>query len=318
MAKRRYYRSSKGYNAEVLVAKAVAYTANTTYAAFVADDGNEGQIGVFNAATGAAIDDNVALTEGTRFFIAQKRDGGTFKTTPILYDPNQIKKVAYVAPVKQISTIDFTGVVPAVDAETGAGSEIAIKIIETTPGHEPFPTWTYSVEAKPSETLVQALDRLVAKINDDADVNAKENGRIVSASRTNNVVTLTALYFGSSFRLATPGAAYPYATIATTTAVKIGSGYGEHVQDLENEGQIYEGVTTQYAIAGGTQGEWGAPTNFADPAGTYDIYQITPLNTEKSPTPVERHVHYHNVVVAVPTSGGPSLDVIFGFEEPAP
>jgi hypothetical protein len=49
-----YFKTTKGYNAEVIVAKQVAYTTDATYADFVAN-AVEGEIGVFNADSSASL-----------------------------------------------------------------------------------------------------------------------------------------------------------------------------------------------------------------------------------------------------------------------
>jgi hypothetical protein len=89
---------------EVIVGSAVAYTDDTTYEAFITNS-VEGEIGFFNADTKAVISGAIGAT--TRFFLALKRGGRIFKTTPSLGSEVKKTKVAYVAPVKQITDIGF-------------------------------------------------------------------------------------------------------------------------------------------------------------------------------------------------------------------
>jgi len=74
MVKTRYGKTTKGQNMEVFVAGECAYTAQTTYAAFVAaiDSLADGEIGVF---TDAGAIKTTALASGDKFFIAQKVTG---------------------------------------------------------------------------------------------------------------------------------------------------------------------------------------------------------------------------------------------------
>lgn len=311
MAKTRYSRNTIGFNTEVLVAAAGIFTANATYKDFVADDGNEGQIGIFNADTFALI--TTALTEGTRYFFAQKRDGGTYRTSTLEYVKRETKRIAYTAPVKQVSTVTFIdSYVPAIF------DELSISVIETTPGNQPFPRWTYSLQAKAGETRAQFLARLVELINDPVNIINADLGQVVSASLAGDVLTLTALYNGSSFRIALQEKAFEVASAVVATAFKQGSGYPEHVSELELAGNIFEGVTTQYPNQNATNEEFGTPTTFTNKNATYNIIQIADTRKEKSPTPVEQHVHFHNVTVAIPVSAtaGHSavvVDTVLGF-----
>lgn len=304
MAKTRYYKTTLGLNAEVIVAAdaAVVVTPAQTYAAFVADDANEGAIGVFNADTNVI--QVAALAEGDRFFIAQKRDGDTHKTSVLTYTKKAIKKVAYTAPVKQVSTVTFSGTyVPARD------EEIVVTVIETTPGNQPFPRWSYSVQAKQGESRAALLARLVAIINDPNGLNNADQGAAVTASLAGDVLTLTAIYQGSSFRVALQEKAFDVATAVVTTAFKQGSGYPEHISDLEFHGAIQDGARTQYPNQNATDAEFGAPSKFGVASAKYDVFQIDTVRHEYSPTPVDQHQHYHHAIIAVP-QGATKADAV--------
>lgn len=315
MAKARYQSYTKGFNAEVLVAKAVAYTTDADYKTFVAN-AVEGEIGVFDADTLLLVGANVPLTEGQRFFVAQRRDAEIFKTTTTEYHKARSKKTAYTAPVKQVTTITLAGVIGTAFA---IGDEISLKFIETTPGNEPFPTITYDYTVKAGDTVTLIANALVAQINSTTDPRNVDQQNFIVASNAAGVITATAKYFGSSFRVATPGKSYEIATVVYTTAFKLGSGFYDHVRSLENEGNIYDGVTTQYPGDGFRSEEFGEPTKFADSTLTYDIYHLTPIRNEKSPTPVNQHHHYMNQLLVIPTAGGgPTVAVstILGFTAP--
>lgn len=312
MAKTRFYKRTKGFNAEVIVGNTAAYTTDSTYADFVANAVN-GEIGVYNATTNALIAANANMAEGTRVFIAQKRGSEIHKTTPFVFTKNTVTKTAYIAPVKQVTTISLANYTPV------AGDEVAIKVIETTPGHEQFPSITYNYTVKTGDTGATIATAFRALINNANSPENRDGRKFVTASGATTNVVLTADYFGSSFRVATPGALYgAIATPTLTTPFKSGSGAADQVAAIEIEGLIYEGVTTQYPGDGLSPLDFGTPNTFAADGATYDIYNFTPVKNEKSPTPVNQHHHYWNAIVAIPSSGGPSVAIstIFGFTTP--
>lgn len=309
MAKSRYYSVTKGFNAEVMVAKAVAYTTDADYKTFVAN-AVEGEIGVFDATTLALVAAAAPLTEGQKYFVAERRDAEILKFTTTEYRKAQTKKTVYTAPVKQVSTINFAGYVPV------AGDEVSVQFIDTAPGNEPFPRLTYDLIVKPAETLAQVIQRLADRINNINDpVNQDERGFVVGTVTATTLIA-TAKYFGAGFRVALPGRAYEVATVTQTTDFKLGSGFYDHVRSVEREGNIFDGVTTFYPGDGMRSEDFGEPTRFADPTLTYDVYQFTPVRNEKSPTPVNQHHHYMNQLLIIPTAGGgptAAITTIFGF-----
>lgn len=313
--KARFYKTTKGFNAEVLVAKAVAYTTDATYALFVAN-AVDGEIGVYNADTNALIGSNVPITAGTRYFIAQKKAGTIFKTTPAVFGVGTAKKTAYTAPVKQVATVTIAGVI---GTNYNVGDEISIKVIETTPGHEPFPTVTYDYTVKAADTPTTIATALRAQINNASDIRHRDGQRFVVASGAAGAIILTAEYFGSSFRVATPGKAYEVASVVYTTPYKQGSGYSEGVASMEVEGQIYDGITTQYPGGVFAPSDFPSTPTYTVDGETYDIYNLRPWKDEFSPTPVNRHHHLWNAIIAIPLSGtNPALamSTIFGFTAP--
>ena len=313
--KSRFFRTTKGFNAEVIVAKNVAYTTDATIALFV-DNAVEGEIGVYNYDTGALIGANVPITTGTVFTILEKRDGGILRTTPATFGVNVIKKTAYTAPVKQIGTVTFTG---TIGTNFVIGDEISVQVIETTPGAEPFPRVTYDYVVKAGDTVTTIATALKNKIN---NLNALENqdGRaFVTATNAAGVLTITAMYFQSSFTIATPGKSYEIATVVPrATPYKQGSGFYEQVASIETEGNIFDGITTQYPGDGFAPGDFGSPTRFSTEGLFYDTYNIQAVKNEKSPTPINQHHHYWDALLYVPNAGGPgvAISTIFGFTAP--
>lgn len=307
MAKTRFYKGTKGFNAEVIVANAAAYTTDADYKTFVAN-AVDGEIGIFDHNTGLLIGANVALVEGTKFFIAQKRNGGISKFTSSVFSKNTTTKRAYTAQVKQVSTIALAGYTPVV------GDTVAIKVIETTPGYEQFPVVVYNYIVKTGDTPTIIATNLRAIINKADSLENNDDKKFVTASGSAANVVLTADFFGSSFRVAFPGKLYGSATATLTTPYKRGSGFYDEVANAEFEGQVYEGVTTQYPGDGFAAADFGSLPKYAVEGGNYDIYNFTPVKNEASPTSIAQHHHYWNGLLFVPAAGPiVAISTILGF-----
>lgn len=105
MFKNKYWKMLAGdKRVEAFVGSAVAYTDDTTYEAFITN-AVDGEIGFFNADTKAVITTAIGAT--TTFFIALKRGGVIYKSTPSLRSQITPVKVAYTAPTKQVTDIGF-------------------------------------------------------------------------------------------------------------------------------------------------------------------------------------------------------------------
>lgn len=320
MQKSKFWKSTPGQNFESLVAAAVAYTAVADFPTFVAS-GAEGALGLFNASTGALLSAAAVAPAGTEIIVALKRDGNV-ETFRFIQGDSSVKvaQSLYAAATNQISTVTLAGA-PV------AGKEYGIKIIETTPGFQPFPTWLYTIIAVTGDTVTTVANKLVAKINDLTNAVNKGTDVIVTASNVAGVITLTAssalgntipgaitfkigLTADTLNDIATVPGAIAY-TGAGTQAAFQGSGTGQYVQELEKYGNIFKGVTTFLGNTnlGATGADFGQPTAFASAALNYVLYQITVDATEVSRTPVERHFHKKTFILAVPTAGGPAVAV---------
>lgn len=180
MAKKRFLRKTKGYNAQVFVAKAINYTDDTTYAAFIAN-APVGEFGVFDG--NLAIHNNL-ITSAEDFFFAIRTTEGVKKTQNFRlsdFSVSPIRKKTYTAPVKQISFIGYNGSSGGVNGVTiAAGQNYNVKIIETTEGFEPFPTWNYEYTTKPGDTIVDVLRYIAKKMNDDSALEHIQNSRLLS------------------------------------------------------------------------------------------------------------------------------------------
>ncbi len=305
-----YYSTTKGYNAEVIVANRIEYSVHATYAAFVAGAA-EGEIGVYNAQTKALISGAGAVAAGTEVFIAQKRDGGVHKSTPFKVVSGVGAYTAYQAPVKQVWTIDSSGMAAPVKGEV-----YEFAITELTKGAGKYAIWNFEETAKTGDTLTTVLNRLVAKVNNAADGANYAFGQIATAANTGSDIVLTANDFGRYFRVSLRQK-FAEVTAAITTQMVYGSGTYEGVAELEAEGQIFAGVTTNFPGDGMANPEdFGKATNFATAGFTYDIAMFSPWAEEKSPMPFHKHVHQKYIVLALPATGtSPTAEIklIFGF-----
>lgn len=322
----RYFKSTKGENAEVLVGKATAYTTQATIALFEAN-AVPGEIGVYNADTNALIT-GAAMTAGTRFYTAIMRQINYFgtiknqlyKTTATIYDPTRTRQTNYIAPVKQVTTINFSAATIAYwDAQIAAQAPFSyddlvnygsITTIETTPGNEPYPTidWDFEFSNPAGVTTVSTLTYIVARINNPLDIAQKDDGQQYSATLASDGsggqnVVITAFYFQQHFRIALRGF-LAQGTVTYTTPYKQGVGDSVSVYRQEQEGFIYAGVTTNYPGLG-VPDEYGKPDSFVVDGLTYNVYQLDPLRISKEPAnyAVQNYWAHIYLIVPVPVGG---------------
>lgn len=312
----KYWKSTLGIFADVLIAKQVDYsgtgiaTGVTDFPTFVSTAA-EGEIACFNADTNALISGATTPATTVNLFFALKRDGNIEKTgTFQLAGGYTAKRVTYSAPVAQISKAVFGAVVPTV------GHYYSVKVIETTPGYQPFPSWEYGVTAKATDTTAAILlQRIVDLINDKTNVINKGTDSIVTATLSTTTIILTAASAGITFRLA-----FSYDSLNDNAATATYSGSGtanaywgtgtyNQVAELEFESDVYKGLGTQYpGMQMARPSDFGAPTAFALPAATYNLYIIQGTASENSPTLVDRHTQPRNILLAIPSNGATNAE----------
>lgn len=407
-----YFKTLGAKRIETLIGSAVAYSDSTTLEAFVAD-AVEGEIGVFNADTGALITGAVSGT--TRFVVALKRGGLVHKNTPMTANKIEKAKIAYTAPVKQVTDIAIgtrasltvqnivfkarqggtggnsitvtyvdpagnnaalsvgvvgtditvnlatdgasaptstgaqvlaallasaavqalvettgTGTMTTVQAAAAqaplangaaaaaiaAGDEIGFIITDRTVQTQPFPTYVFNEVVKTGDTLNTVFARLLARVNSTSSFENRDRDVPVIASGDGSLFTFTAKLYGSWFGVTLTGKLNSIGTVNYFTKYKLGSGFYEHVRYMEETGDIFRGVTTNYPDQNATPAEFGAPPSLVSSSNTYNMYQLVELRQEASRTP---HNVWHNMAtqaLAVPSNGTnptASLDTIFGF-----
>lgn len=234
-------RSTLGQNAEVFIAKDLAYPNDTTYQEFV-ELGEVGETAIFIVPASGdetqATKATAALSATDRFFIAQiqskkdsnlPRDRYAKKTSSFLLSELTKKTITdFVLPVQQVTHVGYNGISGDVDFGGGIvkNTEYEIAILETTEGFQPYPTWSYNYVAKSSDTEYSVLNSIVEKVNNTLDFENKENPSIV---RAEVIGTGTATTIGTTLTVTQDenivvSAAAP--TLAIGDALRIGGASG--------------------------------------------------------------------------------------------
>lgn len=241
---------------------------------------------------------------GANIFIAQKRDGLINKTTPFKAASGIVTYTPYAAPVKQVTTISTF---PAV----AAGKVWSLAVFDMTPEAQPYPAWDWDYYVKSTDTIATALAGLAALINDATNPQNAAYGQLVTAtvngSGDTSTLALTTPDFERPFRVATrQDINYLTAgvTVTLTTPFQAGIGIYDNVAEVEGEGIIFSGVTTNYpSPTNALPSEFGTAALFAVSGKTYNTYLINFYETEFSPLPLERHFQRKYMVLFTPSSG---------------
>lgn len=311
--KNRFAKGTKGYNGEVFVAPAVAAATVVDIEAFAALTTPLGQLAVFDAITHNRV--TAALEDGQEFYIAQLRTnanstGGVEvkRSSPYVYYKKGVLGVDYVAPVKEVKTITLPGYTPK------AGEEITIKVIETADQSQVPPTFSFTYKVKAADTLTLIYAGLAAAVAAQPEAVGLGDDLFVTATSSAAGLVLTHKFEQASFRVATPGISYDYAVVANTTPAVFGSGFYDEVAQLEYEGEVFDGVTTQYPGDGFVPSDFGTTQRFAVEGVQYGKIQLNTYKEEYSPTPVNRHHHLKHLVLVLVQGGAikTQLDILFG------
>lgn len=188
--KNKFFSTTVGRDVQVFVSPKdlAAYgDSATTVAGLVAK--TEGTIVILNADNTVR---STALTAGTKFRIAQV-NAQKIKYSPILtFAANSVTKTAYVAPVKQVTTI--SGLAGSVDINVN----YALEILDTTQAVEPLPRYYFaSMMEVAGKFMVDVLIKIAKQCN---DTNSGENyqyGKVATmevynAQNSGTAITATA------------------------------------------------------------------------------------------------------------------------------
>lgn len=176
----RLFKNLVGISEKVFVVPNIVYTAQTTFAAFVAAAAvADGEIGVF-LDTGAVRTTALTTGSGQKFFVAQKRDGAIHKTPIISWDQLTSKRrTAYSAQVNKVMSIGFnttnvtSDLFPATPFAAALSTNtltFGIAVRETTPGNQPFPVQEgYATVNSSGANQYDVLAQIVSQLNFDLD-----------------------------------------------------------------------------------------------------------------------------------------------------
>jgi len=311
--KNRFYKNFTAQNAFALIGTGVDYTAQTTLEGFI-NSAVEGEIGVFNAATNAALDGSAAIT--VPVFVALKRAGKIERSldfNPTSTGNTSVTRHLYRAPAKEVHTVNTTPVAPV------TGGVYGISLVETTAGQVPYNTWYYEIQATPGMTYTQAVTALVAKIN---SVNSYENKNrdklVVAAIVSTDNITLTAVDFGVTFKVILKGALADTSTVSITTQMDIGNGTPTQVKLMEESSDIFKGSYINYPELG-IPSEYTTLTSLVSASQEYCTYALKTKREEKTQTSGGLHHKETYIYIIVPSLGADGvnpkaeLDILFGF-----
>ena len=215
--------------------------------------------------------------------------------------------------VAQVSTM-ASNVIP-----TGVNQELFFKLIETTPGNIPLPSWEYTVLLTPSVTEAQAWTTITAAITAAKDnewftATAGSNGITITGNSTN------AFNIGRTFKLVatlSPTKSDPIDygvtfTTTYTTPASLGVGTTALAEDMFTEALVRQGIGHFYTPAGTTASEFGVPGTLASITGIaasnltakYNIFKISGIKTETSKTPMGVLSNKFYIFVLVDTTVG--------------
>lgn len=218
------------------------------------------------------------------------------------------------------ATVQVSTVNPLAIAGTPAivpGNAYELDLLEFTPGYQPFPTYDYQYVAKVGDTLDTVLQNLANQYNSTTSIDNQNRDVIVTAAYTagTNSIVFTAINFGVSFKALPKFALQPYAIVTNTTPMHIGTGFPDQMELLQDGGDIFKGVTTNYPLQGANPADFGKPTDMVSQSLGYNIYVFSGFSSERSKLNRHREQFWRTVVVAVPSTGTtPEVQVkaIFG------
>ncbi len=232
-------------------------------------------------------------------------------TSPMVANTITAETIAYAAPAFQVSAINNAGV-----GVVSVLQELSFKIIETTPGNIPLPTWSY---VKPLTLGEASVWTAIA-----ANINLGNDDEFFTAVAAAGGITITATDSTRHFKLvasilptyADNSETGVYYTPTYTTAAFAGNGTLTMVQELMNMGNVRRGVTNYYTQDGTTPTEFGIPLTVAEicPAQTtFDLVVLSGFKTLPSPIPTGHNTQKHYIYIAVPPGEGAKITAIFAF-----
>jgi hypothetical protein len=297
--KNRYFKNPAGINSNysfIGITKQVEYSDSTTFTLFVTE-AVEGEIGVFNAATGALISGAGNVSATLPIFFALKTGIGVKKSEAFTLASAKATRTPYVAPVKGSSTFVYTG------ATVATGDELGFKVMDLTIGGGPVTTQDFHIVVKAGETFDVAMARLAALVNDATSVENRDRDLLVSAAYTSGTDTIvfSNLEFGAIIKVLPQYKASEKFVSSSAVATVLGSGFYEEAVLFEEAANIKDGVTTNYPNTPMTQAsDFGAPSTQAAAGVQYNHYtfQIIASDSAKTVKKVDQYPNCIELLVA--------------------
>jgi hypothetical protein len=223
----------------------------------------------------------------------------TSQFVPERCDP--IEEYTAAPAVAQKSTMT-SSVIPV-----GVNQELFFKLVETTPGNIPLPSWEYTVLMNTTVNEAAAWTYITTQINKASD------GEWFAAVAGSNGITITGStatspnQVGRTFKLVatlSPTKSDPidygvtFTTNYTTSpnvAASLGVGTVAMAEDMFTEALVRQGIGHFYTQSGTTAAEFGVPGSLASIVGSitgdgsggiYNIYKISGYKSETSKTPM--------------------------------
>jgi hypothetical protein len=313
--KNRYFKNPVGINSNfsfMAITKQVEYSDSADFEAFVTE-AVEGEIGVFNAATGALISGAGNVSTTLPIFFAVKTGLGVKKSEAFRVADAKMTRTPYVAPVKGTSTFVFTG------ATIATGDEIGFKVMDLTIAGNPVTTFDFWYKAKAGDTFDTAMAALTAKINDLTSVELRDRDAAVSAAYTSGTDTIvfTNLNFGAVIKVLPQYKLTEKLVSSSTVKTVLGSGFEDEAKLWEEAINIKDGVTTNYPSTPMTQAEsFGKPSSQVVAGGQYNHYTFS-LVAEDTAKTVKKIDQYPNCMELLVASNGAAnaeaeIKLIFG------
>lgn len=240
MANTRFVKTTKGRNQQVIVGTPIALSTDATIALFLAN-APTGEIGVYDG-NGARHTDAITANEIVTF-LQKKSDGSVKKTTPVKFSDLTPTRKTYVAPVKAVGSLGWSGTAGALSlpSAVAAGKLYEMAIIELTDGFDPFPTWNFEYQANGTDAEIDIMQNLAKKINDFTALHYKSNQPLVYAQVKANA-TYSAYAIGAGGTLTVTNGSTTVTTAVGTINFVIGDyvSFNASAAPTDAVGDIYK------------------------------------------------------------------------------
>ena len=311
----RYQKITPGFNAEVFVGRALAYTTDADLDTFRLN-APDGELGIYKEVPD---DDPQLLTNAAAtptdasLIIALKRGNFVHTSTTFKLAELAVTKIPYAAPVKNRWSLVTSGSV-------AAGDVLSLLITDITVAGQ-LEKYRYNYTVASGDTLTTAITKLVNIINDQTTIDNEAHDKIFTASVVNtDDIQIDADSVGTMLRIGTSGKLTSLVTITQSQKPFFGNNTPTQVLEFEKAGDIFRGVTTNYPEGGTVPAEWGAPPSEVNASGQYVCYKLEGYVYEVSHGPIDRHTHKKTILLFVEDGAADPiavLDVVFNLVAPA-